>query len=678
MIHRLLHLKLEPKAFPWLLLGVLLLAYGLLIPWLGFYWDDLPILWIGKTYGAAGLRDYFATNRPVWGLFFQASMALLGDAPWQWQLYGLFWRWIAGLALWQMLRRLWPKREETAAWISLAFSLYPGFGQQAISVVYSHFLIVMAAFFTSLSATLRALRSPRRAFGWHALGLGLSAVNLLSMEYFYLLELLRPWLVAQALAADLKGRERYLRSLRLSLPYLGLFVAIALWRMFGFKYQTYNYQPHVLQSLLAQPFSALGSLVGVILKDSFSAGLLVWLRPLWELAQSPAMGRRALLLIFIAVLGSGLGLTLWARSARPGGNDPWATRLAEARPWLILAGLSLLLAGWPFWLTGLEVHFGFPNDRFTLPFMLGAACLLAGLLGLLAIPWRSLAWVLLLSLATGFQVQNAWTYSRDWETQRALFWQMRWRIPALTPGSTLVFQGLPLHYYSDNSLTAALNWIYAPGYHGSRLNYLLVALNVRRSQPQLMNAQAHQPIFLDYLVATFTGSTDQVIALAYQPPGCLRVIDPASEADNLFLPADLRRVAAALSSVRWIDAEAAPPSLPWFYGAEPEHRWCYYYEQADLARQRGDWSEVARLGEVAFNLGDYPNDPSERLPFIEAYAHLGEWERALALSREAASIAPTMQGVVCRLWQRMLRETAPAPEREQAFATLSSEIACAP
>jgi hypothetical protein len=345
MIRRRLRLNLEPKAFPWLLLGVLLLAYGLLIPWLGFYWDDLPILWIGKTYGAAGLRDYFATNRPFWGLFFQASMAILGDAPWQWQLYGLFWRWVAGLTLWQLLRRLWPTREATAAWISLAFSLYPGFGQQAISVVYSHFFIVMTAFFASLSATLHALRHPRRAMGWHAIGLGLSAINLLSTEYFYLLDLLRPWLIAQALPKTIQGRKRCSRSLRLSLPYLGLFTAIALWRAFGFEYQTYNYQPHILQNLLAQRFPALGSLMGTILHDVFWTGLLAWLRPLWELAQSPAMGRRALLLILIAILGSGLGFSLWARSSRSGGDSPWALRLAEARPLLILGGLSLLLAG---------------------------------------------------------------------------------------------------------------------------------------------------------------------------------------------------------------------------------------------------------------------------------------------------------------------------------------------
>ena len=40
------------------LLLVAILAYGLLIPQLGFYWDDLPISWIRYELGREALTSY--------------------------------------------------------------------------------------------------------------------------------------------------------------------------------------------------------------------------------------------------------------------------------------------------------------------------------------------------------------------------------------------------------------------------------------------------------------------------------------------------------------------------------------------------------------------------------------------------------------------------------------------
>ncbi len=106
--------RLEKRLQPWLvplfLLGLCVLAYGLWAPRLGWYWDDFPIGWIARTYGAAGLERYFSTNRPVWGLIYRLTTALLGTHPLAWQVFAIFWRWITGLAVWWLLRLVWPKR----------------------------------------------------------------------------------------------------------------------------------------------------------------------------------------------------------------------------------------------------------------------------------------------------------------------------------------------------------------------------------------------------------------------------------------------------------------------------------------------------------------------------------------------------------------------------------------
>ncbi len=53
---------------PVVILGVCAAAYGLMIPYIGFYWDDWPFTWIYDTFGPAGLTMYFETKRSVAGL----------------------------------------------------------------------------------------------------------------------------------------------------------------------------------------------------------------------------------------------------------------------------------------------------------------------------------------------------------------------------------------------------------------------------------------------------------------------------------------------------------------------------------------------------------------------------------------------------------------------------------
>jgi hypothetical protein len=109
------------------LLIVGILCYGLLIPWLGFYWDDWGFLWIAKSAGAAGLTRYFAANRPLYGEIVKATTSWLGTHPWEWQVSGMLFRITAAVSLWWFVRLLLPKHNRAAIWVSLLFLVYPGF-----------------------------------------------------------------------------------------------------------------------------------------------------------------------------------------------------------------------------------------------------------------------------------------------------------------------------------------------------------------------------------------------------------------------------------------------------------------------------------------------------------------------------------------------------------------------
>ena len=112
----------------------------------------------------------------------------------------------------------------------------------------------------------------------------------------------------------------------------------------------------------------------------------------------------------------------------------------------------------------------------------------------------------------------------------------------------------------------------------------------------------------------------------------MRLLDPEIDVDNRLIPDDsFLRDAALLSSTAPILSEPTA-RMPEVYNPEPAHGWCYYFQKADLARQMGDWETVTRLGDAAFALNDYPNDPIERFVFIEGYAHTADWEKAVELS----------------------------------------------
>jgi hypothetical protein len=264
---------------------------------------------------------------------------------------------------------------------------------------------------------------------------------------------------------------------------------------------------------------------------------------------------------------------------------------------------------------------------------------------------------------------------RDWQAHKNLFWQMTWRAPALQPG-TLVLMNEELSFYADNSLSAPLNWIYAPSNRSDQIDYVLF-YPTNRLHSSLPALHADIPIQYDYIAGQFNGNTSKAVAFYYDPPACLRLLEPELDSTNRFIRDEsLMREASALSNQDMILAEPAA-RMPAIYGPEPTHGWCYHFQKADLARQMGDWDRVVELGDEAFALDDHPNNPVERFVFIEGYARTGDWERARRLSRESYHISREYVGpLLCRLWQRLETETTGGAERSAVLAQVESMLAC--
>jgi hypothetical protein len=126
--------------------------------------------------------------------------------------------------------------------------------------------------------------------------------------------------------------------------------------------------------------------------------------------------------------------------------------------------------------------------------------------------------------------------------------------------------------------------------------------------------------------------------------------------------------AGRYSNTKWIVPEGEPPVPPRaIFGGEPERGWCYYYQQAGLARQRGDWQRVVELYDAAESQGLRAGDDSEYFVFVEGLVNAGGVERAQAIVTDTIRENPALRFSLCDSLER-------APEYPAAFRYRRDEI----
>lgn len=677
---------------PWFILAACILAYGLMIPWIGFYWDDLPFSWIYNTFGTAGLAKYFATKRPALGQIYQITMPIIGTTPWKWQVFGLFWRWVSAATLWLFLRSVWPNKRFLAICTALLFAVYPGFDQTYIPIAFSHYFLTESLFFLSLWLTVLTTRiylkqGPEPQF-FILLGLSLllSFINLITTEYFFLLELVRPFFIGVVLSQQMNHLHHFKRVIRFEIPYFMLFFCICIWRLFFFKFQTYNYSPVLLESFKSAPWKTVATLFKTVVHDSWLVSAQSWGKA-FTIPNIVDLGRNNWLRYWLIVIGSFLFFLLFFyKLIEKKPADTPAENSNQDRSALQAIGIGLFaifIAGWPYWGTGLPIALGFPNSRFTLSFMLGVSLFFAGIINfchkrLITILLTSL----LIAFGIGLQFQISLDYRVDWNNHQRMIWQMTWRIPALTQHTAILGNYEPPMHYSDNSLSAAINAIYAPENKSNEMSYMYYFPELRE-KTYLANFEPNRPITHDYLVATFHGNTSQVVATYFHPRFCFRVLDADLDPINPLLPEDVRQ-AASLSSTKWINtlpvSQSAHPDQ-FIYSPEPDRgSWCYAFERADLARQEGNWDQAAEIIGSAIDSNFSPRTPSEWLLPIEVFAQISDWQRALELTNQALvptyEEQPSLLPVICQLWQRIDQNTQASEEKEQIFDQIKKETGC--
>lgn len=658
---------------------VCFVSYELFISRLGFYWDDWHVIFLTQTQGIAGLRDFLSFDRPLSVWTYALTTPFLGTAPLSRHIFALLTRWLSVSGMWWSLHGLWPHRTRQVTWMALLFAVYPIFTQQAISVIYGQVFILYGLFFVSLGAMVWSLRIPRYSKVLTVLALATTMLHLVSVEYFIGLELLRPLFLWLALNDETKTKHSRMRQvIKHWWPYLVVLFAYVIWRFFIVKLAEDTYAPTLLNNLITNPIPTFLSLVQTALQDFIHISLTSWYNTF-----QPSLidiGNRFIVFTWFIVFLIAITIALYMAREKFDSEATVQTPDTWSRYGLFVGGCAILVGMLPVWLIERNLSVGYFSDRFSLAAMFGASIFSVSLVYL--ITNKPISQLVLLSalvgLAVGTQVRTSNEYRWDWTKQKNFYWQLYWRAPAIEPGTAIISDDSIFTYVTRYSLSAAINTIY-PQEIGAKTQALWFfeiydVIHVENNIPMFLKG-----IDLDYSLRnlSFSGSSKDSLIVYYKPEGrCLWVLNP-NDATHIELPQIIRQILPAANLMQ-IKPDRATPGYPpkIIFGSEPAHTWCFYYQKADLARQLGDWDKVIALGEEAERLGVKPANQFEMIPFIEADAYLGNWNKAEKMSMDAYKKQLNMQAILCSTWDRIEVNTPANPQRDTAIANIDERVKC--
>ncbi|MGD8456377.1 MAG: hypothetical protein PVF83_08340 [Anaerolineales bacterium] len=670
-----------------LLLIVVVICYGLLIPWLGFYFDDWPLIYVYKTRGLSGFVDFYQYDRPLLIWTHALTFPFIGTSRVGWHIAALFFRWLTVAAMWWTLYGLWPSSKRRITWMAIIFAVYPAFFQQPVSVNYSQVFLISTFVFISLGSMIWAYRKPKYYWPFTILSWGGAALHLFTVESWFGLELLRPVLLWYVLnEGNQKVADHIRRTIKKWLPFLLLLIVYIIWRFFFLELPGGgSNSPILLVDLISSPFSTFYSLFETVFKDVSYLIIYVWALTLDPNAM--VFSQPFVLFSWIIVFAAAVCLFFWMKKTRIFESESQSNN-EITRQGLFLGIYGILVGFLPVWIAGRSLVGRSWTDRFALFPMFGASILVVALLNTLVKNMhKTVILCVFVGLAVGAQLRNENSFRWEWNEQVQFYWQLYWRTPNIEPGTSIMNEDALFRYTSKYSASMALNTLYPSNVESQNdLPYWVFELQdeISDSTDRFTKGEVLKDGIRNY---QFTGHSRDSLILFYEPssnkPGeCLWVLSSVDE-NNIYLPYYTNLIVGSANFDR-IDVNGEYDWKPdeGIFGPEPAHTWCYYYQKASLARQLSDWGKVTELLEEAEALGFQAKNPYEFFPFIEGYAHQGEWETAQELTEDAHEILTTQdkresfEGTICSVWNSLEENTSPSEERDVVIEEIYEMANC--
>ena len=661
--------------FPVFLFILTFVTYGIFIPALGYYGDDFSLAWL--AYKVGSVDSFFVQNRPIFGQIFFAVTKLISPSPFQWHLVFTLIRWLLALQVFNLFRSIKLIYEKAPYWISLLFLIYPGALIYYQPVTFTVLFFPLTFLISSFWCSIISLQNKKWSWLFRLVGLILELLNLIIIEYFYFLELLRYVLIWLGLS-EKNPKKRLKETLVESAPNLILFIAVSLYRTVN-QTSIVHYEPILIHDLLTNPLNAILNFIPIASRDIFNFGVRAWLNVFQPQSFFVQQGKITSLIYLLLVVVSGIGIFYYLFKL---GHD-FINTVEDSKKStiaIIFIGLfALFLAGLSPWIAGLHPSINpVIENRFSQAFALGAALTVAGLL--LLLPKKSKLPIILLTLVCAFSIgTHFFTANRfryDWIEQKRFFWQMAWRFPTLPAPATIIADYSTVKIEAQNPLSAGINWIYFHESYGKIQNQIGYYLYYDEpTVAQLNGLREPLPPMIGHMIGRALYEKYHLLTIVNEH-GCMQVLDPLTASVDPTLPDYLKR-GAALSDLNLAfnedQSHAAIMDIQ-IFGTEPPHDWCYYFEKADLARSKGDWQEMLHLKDEATQKGFSPTQPTEKLIFLYAYLGSGKMDEALALSREINSAEKPYSQMICKIWEKMsLIETK---SLQDTLNSLKKELVC--
>ena len=670
-------LSVNDRAIPLVLLFITVIAFGLLIPWLGFYWDDWPVIYLTQTQGTSGFWEFYQYDRPFSAWTYILFAPLLETTPFAWHVFTLLLRWLTAVFLWASLRQIWPNKSHQVFWVALLFAVSPIFTQQSVAVAYSQHWLSYLLFFCSIYLMLRAVGDSRNFYVFTVLAVIASLVQMLTMEYFLGLELLRPvilWLYFWERESDGSAGLVFRRVLASGWIYAVVLLVYVIWRLLFLRLADADpNRPVLFDNWASTPLEALLDLSQKALQD------FVYLVTAWFVALRPAeidlQRPFSLAALAIAVIAAVL-FTMVLSRYKPMTEEPSENRWHVHA--IILGVMAIILGTLPVWMIDRQVSVGPLGSRFSLAALFGLSLLFVGFLEWLS-PRRTAKLTvvcLLIGVAIHANLHTAKAYQQSWEKQRAFYWQLFWRAPHVQPGTAFISNEEIFSYVGLYSTSMGISLLYPSVEQPENMPYWFFAYWERlyKFPNELVQGTLLEEGLRNH---SFHGVSTDAVLLDFSPElnRCLHLLSRRDEADP-DLPESMRSLLSIsnLTRIAWQPMEQWEPPAS-IFGPEPEHTWCYYFEKAELAYQYGDWEEVIRVMNEAKDQGFAPTEMKEYLPLLDAYLNTGQLEPARALSLQIARLSNNIDDRVCEAWLDA-SEAKAGPEFDSVFEDVRDKSGC--
>ena len=625
------------KLFPLLLFVIMACTFAVQLPQLGFYLDDWVSIAAYDQGGEEGLIAFgINDSRPFAAWVTAKFFKILGTGVLQWQIITLFWRFAAAITCFHLLSCTWPQKKQVNSFTALLFGVFPYFRHQAICIAY--FMILMQYFVILLSFlfTVKALQTEKKSLKYLLFFLSYitSLFHLTCLEYYLSLEAARLILIFIVIKKRDKANfsKTAEKTILTYIPYIIILGYILIYRFIYIPSLSRDVR-QVNMFTKYQGINILWHFLGLFLQYLTEAVLGIWYRSINPSSLDLTV-RNTQLGLGLGILSASIIFFLLSKNFRKDGDED-----KEYSEMLFLGAAAMILG----FLPGMAIDISPASssnyqDRYLLPSFWGIAIFFVTTIAYLLHNHnvRNIILSSMICIAVLFQIRNSYMYRYSWKYQQQFQWQLKWRVPDIEENTALVGDGVIASFMGDWADSSMVFEMY--GKHKGVRPTPYWYFNVGEDN-YLSAIGTDEPLYIQSKMYEFLTDSENILIITKPEYGkCAWVLDEA-DIDNPYLePLIYQYIPFQNKSRIILDSNHHLPKD--IFGSDYIHDWCYYFEKADLAFDRQDYSEALRLYDELTAKGIGYGNPTEFRPFIKSAAYAGEWEKALELTEIANAIAP--------------------------------------